>query len=1174
MRGVIKESRARDGRVVASVYNHAGPGEIVEFGPSPYWNLLNNHPARCAGQQGCPRMALQRFKRYAGRPWLRAVHGVLAVLWVACGTGTAQAESAITLNGNWEQYVGAQTPRIVGVPSCFDPIGGVTTYVRRFTLDPGTAGSVVLLQFEGVSGQATVWLNDVLLGGHGGFTPFWFEVSGVLHGPGTENVLKVAIDDHRDATTIPYEDIPWVNSGGIIRDVALRFFDGAAIVRAGLQYTFADAQYSAVYGDVTVDLLGRAGQSVALDGGIFSGPPADLQIAAPFAPSGPIVLDSGGRGSVQLHFSLTSPQLWSPDHPQLYTLWVKASIGGSQVDQFGQRTGFRDIAVRRNDILLNGQPIFLRGVCRHDLYPDTGFVGTFDQMAHDMTEIKRMGANFVRLIHYPQHPQILALADELGLMVSCEIPAWANIFDPAVRTRLYDMYRELILRDMNHPAVILWLSGNARARPVPYAQEAQQLAKSLDRNRLASWVIDDDSYDPNSVHDDAQFIRAAGLDVYLKVTFWLYYLEFLQDAWTNFPKDLPIVLAELGFEGDNRGPVIITPQGDPLNVTEAQQAATIADQLEAWRPHLPFYADEHITGMSIYCWQDLRWPDIDRHLPSHIPALRFGLVYEDRTPKQALGTVANYYLTLPRTWVGRQLDGNAPIEPLFTEARQLSAVVNTVNRDSGPALNAAGTRLYFASDGPDYVGLPRLMVSDLVDGAWQPPQFLDIPQETEFFAFRSAPEVAFDERTLYFTRAILSGIFVAQTRIWRADLVNGRWQRPVDLGAPVNYPDPITVTAHPSLTLDGNTMYFSSDRPGGFGASDIWVTRRVGGVWQTPENLGPVVNSASNDSEPCIAPDGYTLYFSSGRPGGFGSSDLWVTHDVSGQWTTPANLGPDVNSAGSEREPYVSRDGQYLFFTGIRDGGQGLSDIWYARRAAAPDVTDLSATATLRITTNYPGVTIGVVPDDVAHQGGGPSDAGLVRRFRPGTPVGLSVPGVYNGLNFWHWVLDGAEQNDRQTGAVVMVREAVAAEALYAIPVALAIDGQSVLQLKTATAAASELRYTAVVQYLDGTQQSVRSGVVWSVSDPSAAAIDAATGALTPRRGGVTVTIRADGEVAGFKLPTATKRVELQDDLPAATNLGVCGAACGPLGLAPVFNTCVGLLALRAGYRRHAARRQ
>src|SRR5690606_7950361 len=120
---------------------------------------------------------------------------------------------------------------------------------------------------------------------------------------------------------------------------------------------------------------------------------------------------------------------------------------------------------------------------------------------------------------------------------------------------LYDLLAEMIRRDMHHPSIFLWVTGNARAWPLPYAREACELARSLDGHRLCSYVIDNDEYDPQTIAQDVAFVREAGLDLYMKITWWFYYVEYLQDAWANFPKDLPIVIAEFGREGNNREPV-------------------------------------------------------------------------------------------------------------------------------------------------------------------------------------------------------------------------------------------------------------------------------------------------------------------------------------------------------------------------------------------------------------------------------------------------------------------------------------------------------------------------------------------------------------------------------------------------------------------------------------------
>lgn len=1097
-------------------------------------------------------------------------------LVLALGGRPAAASERVSLDGPWTRLVPGEAPLEFGVPRSFDPFGGTVTYVRRFTLESEIPNSVALLTFDGVVGQATVTLNGNRLGEHGSYTPFWFEVSGVLRAPGVENELVVAIDDTQDATTVPYADIPWVNYSGIIRNVYIKFSHRAAITRANIQYTFDDGSLRSLRAEVAVELVGKPGEEISLLGAILDGQPNAWTVVADSSMSAPVRIGSDGRAKATLPFTVSRFELWSPEDPKLYFMWVGAIHDGLGLDDSLQRVGFRDIAVRREDILLNGEPVFLRGITRHDIYGVTGFFGTPEQMESDMIRVKQMGINFVRLIHYPHHPRILELADELGLMVSCEIPAWANFFDEAVREKLYVLYEEMILRDMNHPSVILWLSGNARAHPLPYAADAQRLAKRLDRNRLASYVIDNDEFDPEAVAADVAFLRDADLDVYLKITFWLYYLEFLQDAWVNFPKDLPIVIAELGFEGNDREPIIIKNNGDKFDVSEDRQVSALSEMLEGWRPHLPFYAEEHISGLCVFNWQDMDWPDITLFLPNHIPSLHFGMVYADREEKAVVEALESFYKSLPDRFVGDDETSGAEIEQRFEAARNLSEGVNAAFRDSGASISSSGNRLYFASDGAEFIGFPRLLVSDLIDGRWTEPELVDIPQEAEFFAFRRAPCISFDERTLYFTRAILSGIFVAETRIWQSSFVNGRWLAPVDMGDAINFPDPIVVTSDPSVTMEGDTMYFSSDRPGGYGGTDLWLSRRVDDEWQLPENLGAAVNSEHNEAEPSIGPDGRTLYFTSGRPGGVGSSDIWVTHRATDEWSEPKNLGPLVNSAGSDREPEISKDGNFLYFTGIRDGGRGLSDIWFAAVPGAPDPSDVSDAVTIDIRTNNAGALIVVTPSDVERRSDGVADPSLVRRFRKGTPITLDVSPMYNGIRFWRWRVDGEAMADSTTRIARVITGPTEAVAEYAIPVSAAVVGDDQVTFDGTPVSESTRTYRVEVLFLDGVRRVIRGGVTWSIDDDSAATIDPVAGVLTPRpmdgSTPTTVTLTAEVAFAGFDLPRASKTVELAG-VVIADPLGSDGPGgaddpsptrpmCGAMGFIPMMLSLAGWFAL------------
>jgi len=160
------------------------------------------------------------------------------------------------------------------------------------------------------------------------------------------------------------------------------------------------------------------------------------------------------------------------------------------------------------------------------------------------------------------------------------------------------------------------------------------------------------------------------------------------------------------------------------------------------------------------------------------------------------------------------------------------------------------------------------------------------------------------------------------------------WSDPVHLGPPINTP---SADQSPALSPDGLSLYFASDRPGTLGGIDLWVSRRAShhSPWGTPVNLGAGINSPDIESGPNLSPDGHLLFFQSNRPGGQGSNDIYVSHrgdrhDDFG-WETPVNLGPDVNTAAAEVAPwYQQRDaeGPTLYFD--RGPSNVFADIYKA----------------------------------------------------------------------------------------------------------------------------------------------------------------------------------------------------------------------------------------------------
>jgi serine/threonine protein kinase/Tol biopolymer transport system component len=197
------------------------------------------------------------------------------------------------------------------------------------------------------------------------------------------------------------------------------------------------------------------------------------------------------------------------------------------------------------------------------------------------------------------------------------------------------------------------------------------------------------------------------------------------------------------------------------------------------------------------------------------------------------------------------------------------------------------------------------------------------------------PCISPDGLELYFHREEPTGeIYVA-----RRASADDDWGLPSNLGPTVNG---ASYDGGPCLSGDGLSLYFFAiDRPGGFGSRDLWVTTRttVDADWGTPVNFGASVNTAADEIMPSVTADGLELYFTSGRPGGYGANDLWMMTraTVKDTWAIPVNLGPAINTPAQENWPGISPDGLLLVFSSTRPGGPGSWNLYAARRATRKD---------------------------------------------------------------------------------------------------------------------------------------------------------------------------------------------------------------------------------------------
>ena len=369
-------------------------------------------------------------------------------------------ENGLTLAvpGDWN----TQDPRLVFYQ-------GVVWYKTTFDR-PVSSGGHSFLHFGAANYRASVYLNGLLIGEHeGGFTPFNFEVTDHLRAG--ENLLVVRVDNRRAADDIPTPTTDWHNYGGLTREVSLvQVPDG--YVRSW-QIGLAPEGGSRITGWIEAAGL-QNGSEVVL-----SIPELGIEQAFAVGPTGRAEIDVAA-----------DPERWSPENPRLYGVEIRAGQ-----DRVSDRIGFRTIAVRGEEILLNGEPIFLRGISIHEERPEDG--GRIHSRAQAETILgwaKELDANFVRLAHYPHDEFMPQVADRLGLLVWEEIPVyWAVDFESEnTLTRARRQMSELIERDRNRASVILWsLANETPEGPArnAFLQNLADLVRQEDPTRLVTAAL-------------------------------------------------------------------------------------------------------------------------------------------------------------------------------------------------------------------------------------------------------------------------------------------------------------------------------------------------------------------------------------------------------------------------------------------------------------------------------------------------------------------------------------------------------------------------------------------------------------------------------------------------------------------------------------------------------------
>lgn len=512
----------------------------------------------------------------------------------------------IDLAGRWERIVNGESWDFVHVP-CSLRLAGTYILKRNISLSRVPAGARSYIHFEAITYYAEVTVNGTKLGHMGPYIPYEFESTHVFREG--ENTIEVLIRDltagrdgsGKDELAIGVNP-GWEAYGGIIRETWIEIRPAVFIENVRLAYTVTD-DFSRASCGLRVFLNAAAPADAHVNVSVLHGA---TEVAHG---STPVTLYSG-RADANVEFQVEHPLLWSPAEPHLYTLTATLETT-TETDVFRTRTGFRHFAINGRQFTWNGKPLYLQGLCRHDMWYDQGFTLTREQMKEDMRAIKAMGANFVRLVHYPHDRYIIDLAEELGLLVTEEPGYWQVEFPSMPASEIDAGLRILegaIRRDWNSPAVFGWLLGNESRLTVDYLRRGKALCDELDPLRRPV------SFANSTAKEKAKLqFEQAELDFFSQHLYEFDRHKFETTA-DYYGAAKPLVIDEWGWEDSGGGEIFWDRNFDAL--------------LDAMK-------EGKIAGHSFWSWNDMRqYARLD--WPTAAGVLYSGVVTETRQPRTDL----------------------------------------------------------------------------------------------------------------------------------------------------------------------------------------------------------------------------------------------------------------------------------------------------------------------------------------------------------------------------------------------------------------------------------------------------------------------------------------------------------------------------------------------------------
>ena len=393
-----------------------------------------------------------------------------------------------------------------------------------------------LLYFGAVNYDCRVWVNGQEAGHHvGGFTPFNFDVTEMLKEG--ENTVIVKVDNKRHAEDVPTQIFDWWNYGGITRDVKLVKVTPVYLEDYNVQLSRKEE------GGKRKEICFSAKLNKAEAGHQVTVSIPELKIKQQ------LITDAEGKvQSSKFKVQSKNLSLWSPENPKLYQVNITLDDATTIADEIG----FRTIETRDKQILLNGQPIFLKGISIHDEKANGGGRANSTEDAHQLlTWAKELGCNFVRLAHYPHNEYMVREAERMGILVWSEIPvywtiAWTN---PATFANAKQQLTDMISRDHNRANIIIWSIANETphsAERDDFLGRLAQYARTQDSTRLISMAMEvtGASNYVNRLNDN--------MNKYVDVVSFNQYVGWYRDVndapkmtW-EIPYNKPVIISEFG----------------------------------------------------------------------------------------------------------------------------------------------------------------------------------------------------------------------------------------------------------------------------------------------------------------------------------------------------------------------------------------------------------------------------------------------------------------------------------------------------------------------------------------------------------------------------------------------------------------------------------------------------